>query len=93
MVRESAGPLISAYDLLRAWQAGTTVRGDSPALPRKTGDVGIVPEYAMLHSGQGSHFAIVAPSDDTALMRFTWYPTASGVADPDRSAALSTITA
>ncbi len=88
-VIESAGPLISAYDLLRAWQAGTTVNGDSPALPRKTGDVGIVPEYALLRSGQGDHFKVVAPSDDTALMRFTWYPTASGTADPDRSAALS----
>lgn len=88
-VIESGGPLISAYDLLRAWQAGTTVAGDSPALPRKTGDVGIVAEYALLRSGQGSHFTVVAPRDDTALMRFTWYPTASGVADPDRSAALS----
>ena len=88
-VIETSGPLISAYDLLKGWQAGTTVSNGKPALPSKAGEVGVVAEYALLRSGQSGHYSVVAPSDDTALMRFTWYPTASGMADPDRAASLA----
>ena len=85
----TSGPLISAYDLLRAWQVGTTVSNKQVALPTKAGQIGIVAEYALLRSGKSSQYSVVAPSDATALLRYTWYPTASGMADPDRAAALS----
>jgi hypothetical protein len=92
-VIEASGPLISAYDLMRAWQAGTTAGDGGPALPAKPGDVGLVPEYSLLRSGRVGDYTVVAPSDATALMRFTWNPTVSGTADPRRSAALSRLRA
>jgi Ca-activated chloride channel family protein len=92
-VIEASGPLISAYDLMRAWQAGTTASDGGPALPTRTGEVGLVPEYSLLRSGRAGDYTVVAPSDDTALMRFTWNPTVSGMADPRRSSALSQLRA
>ncbi|MEP6599006.1 MAG: substrate-binding domain-containing protein [Actinomycetota bacterium] len=90
-VFKANGPLISAYDLMRAWQVSRTVNNASPALPQKAGEVGIVPEYALRRAGPNASSKVVAPTDATALMRYTWYPTSSGVADPDRSAALGSL--
>ncbi len=85
----ASGPLVSAYDLMRAWQTSTTIDRSSPALPTRFGQVGIISEYALLRSGRAARYTVVAPTDATALMRFTWYPTASGTSDPARAAALS----
>jgi hypothetical protein len=91
-VDETEGLFVAAYNLMLARQEGTTVMSGA-ALPRKAGDVGIVPEYALLQSGTAANYTVIAPRDDTALMRFTWYPTKSGIADPDRASALGRLRA
>jgi hypothetical protein len=65
------------------------VSGPAPALPGRPGEVALVPEYALLPAlGALTDAAVLSGSDRTALMRFTWFPTAVGAGDPARSAAL-----
>jgi Ca-activated chloride channel homolog len=58
--------------------------------------VGIVPEYALLpqlaRSGRSAP-SVLAGTDQTAELRFTWFPTAKAVADPARAAALDRLRA
>jgi hypothetical protein len=86
-----SGPLQSALDLMRAWQKGRMVTGSAPAFPQASNEVGIVPEYALLRSGQTDQYTISAPTDATGMMRFTWNPTTAAIADPNRSAALNAL--
>jgi hypothetical protein len=58
------------------------------ALPQKTGDVGAVPEYALLpvlNAGR-QKYAVLPGGDFVAELRFTFFPTAKAVADPRRAA-------
>jgi hypothetical protein len=65
------------------------VPGPGPALPSRRGEVGLVPEYALLPAlGSLSDARVLTGNDRTALMRFTWFPTVAGTSDPDRGAAL-----
>jgi hypothetical protein len=82
------GPLVSALDLFRVWHSSTST-GMRPALPTRADQVGIVPEYALLSSGQARDYTIIAPTDGTTLLNYTWFPTSAGLVDPDKSAALS----
>ncbi len=86
-----SGALPSALDLMRIWQKGRTVSGTAPGLPQSANEVGVVPEYALLRSGAAEQYSVVAPTDATGMMRYTWNPTSSAVADPARSAALGVL--
>jgi hypothetical protein len=59
-----------------------------PAVPQRTGDVGAVPEYALLpvlNAGRQT-FSVLPGGDFVAELRFTFFPTAKAVADPRRAA-------
>src|SRR4051812_20763615 len=59
-----------------------------PALPQRTGEVGAVPEYALLpvlNAGQ-QRYSVLPGGDFVAELRFTFFPTAKAVADPRRAA-------
>jgi hypothetical protein len=88
-VLKADGPLVSALDMMRAWQYGTTVSSAAAAMPKTAAQVAVVPEYALLADGRTSSYDVVAPSDGAALMRFSWLPTAAAVGNPTTSAALT----
>lgn len=61
------------------------------SMPAEAGEVGLVPEYALvtlLGEAEGGAAAIarestiIAASDYTAMLRFTWLPTAQAAVDP-----------
>ncbi|MGZ4649484.1 MAG: substrate-binding domain-containing protein, partial [Kineosporiaceae bacterium] len=68
---------------------------NGPALPTTTGDVGVVPEYAMIPvlAGSGPAPTLLAGRDHTAQLRYTWFPTAKAVNDPVRAAAVDQLRA
>jgi hypothetical protein len=83
------GPLVSALNLMRTWQAGRTVDGVAPAFPTKSDQVGIVPEYALL-GGAAKRYTVTAPGgSQTPYLRYVWLPTVSGAAA--HSAGLGTL--
>jgi hypothetical protein len=67
-----------------------TVNHDLAATPNDAGEVGLVPEYALLPimSLGTTNRVYLAGADHTALMRYTWLPTAAAARDPKRAAAL-----
>ena len=87
-----AGMDASAQALARMMPVTRTVPGSEPALPRSLGEVGVVPEYALLPalragSPEESH-TVIAPADHTAALRFSWFPSAAAAADPAKAAQL-----
>ena len=83
------GPLVSALDMMRAWQSGTTVNAAQLAVPKKATQIAVLPEYALLASGHASDYRVFAPRDAAALMRFSLLPTDAAAADPIKNAAIS----
>jgi Ca-activated chloride channel homolog len=79
------GVLVAALNLLRTWQTGVT----TGEFPTRRDQVGVVPEYALLRSGKPGGYTVVAPSDGTALLNFTWLPSAAAVSDPAKAQPLS----
>ena len=84
-------------DASALWLAGAkrttrTVTGDGPALPARPGEVGLVPEYALLRNLPPDQ-RILPGADHTALLRYTWFPLAAATADPERAAALERLRA
>jgi Ca-activated chloride channel homolog len=77
----------SAYALATAHPRTRTVT-DGQAMPAASGEVGLVAEYALARPhGEGGGAApagsrILAGSDHTAILRYTWLPTAAAVEDP-----------
>jgi hypothetical protein len=66
-----------------------TVPGRAAALPNRPGEVGLVPEYALLAAPQtAADAAVLAGTDHTALLRYGWLPSAAAVGTPERAAAL-----
>ncbi|WP_433076307.1 substrate-binding domain-containing protein [Dactylosporangium sp. CA-052675] len=66
-----------------------TVTHDLAATPDEPGEVGLVPEYALLPiMNLAQTRTYLAGADHTALMRYTWLPTAAAARDPKRVAAL-----
>jgi Ca-activated chloride channel homolog len=59
-----------------------------PALPKAPGEVGIVPEYALLPvlATSGKTYSLLPGADFTAELRYTFFPTAKAIADPGRAA-------
>jgi von Willebrand factor type A domain len=84
-----AGPLVSALDMMRAWQSGTTVNAAQLAVPKTATQIAVLPEYALLASGHASDYRVFAPRDAAALMRFSLLPTDAAAADPVKNAAIS----
>lgn len=89
----ASGPLVSALDMMRAWQSGTTVPAAAATVPQTASQLAVVPEYALLTSGKAPDYQVVAPTDAAALMRFTLLPTARAAADPAQAAALDRLRA
>jgi hypothetical protein len=83
------GPLLSALDMMRAWQSGTTVNAAQLAMPKTATQIAVLPEYALLASGQAGDYRVLAPSDATALMRVSLMPTDAAAADPVKAATIS----
>jgi hypothetical protein len=83
------GPLVSALDMMRAWQSGTTVTAEQSALPKTGTQIAVLPEYALLASGHASEYRVFAPNDAAALMRFSLLPTEAADADPVKAASIS----
>src|SRR5262245_7697566 len=77
----------SAYALAEALPRTRTVT-DGQAMPAAGGEVGLVAEYALARPrGESGGAApagsrIIAGSDHTAILRYTWLPTAAAVEDP-----------
>jgi von Willebrand factor type A domain/Bacterial extracellular solute-binding protein len=76
----------SALALARALRVTRTVTGRDPALPDRPGEVGLVPEYALLGGATAS--TVLSGSDYAVMLRYTWIPTAAAVANPSRASAL-----
>ncbi|HEY6745197.1 MAG TPA: substrate-binding domain-containing protein [Mycobacteriales bacterium] len=77
----------SSAALSAALKQTRTVVGTDPALPNRTGEVGLVAEYALAtHRPAGA--TVLAGSDYTALLRYGWLPSAAAVGTPERAAAL-----
>jgi hypothetical protein len=78
----------STLALSKALPHVRTVAGDARATPKEAGEVGLVPEYALLND-LPADMTYLAGTDRTAILRYTWLPTASVVNDPDRSTAVT----
>lgn len=78
----------SAMALSTALTVTRTVRDASPALPR-AGEVGLVPEYALLAAPDSPDRVVLTGRDHTALLRFSWQPTALALDTTERAAALT----
>ena len=81
----------SSLVLANVLKATRTVNYNLAATPEETGEVGLVPEYALLPTlglAQDDR-AYIAPSDHTAVLRYTWLPSTDAVADSKRAAALN----
>jgi hypothetical protein len=59
--------------------------------PERPGEVAVLPEFRMARPPAGQ--VVVVPKDRTALLRFSWMVTRSGLADPARAAALQRFSA
>jgi hypothetical protein len=78
----------SSAALSAALRQTRTVPGAAQAMPARAGEVGLVPEYALL-ARPPAGAAVLAGSDHTALLRYAWLPTAAAVGTPERAAALA----
>ena len=81
----------SAMAMATALPNMRTVQSATPALPSKSGEVGLVPEYALLASvgAPDDNTVLLSGKDYTGLLRFAWLPTAVAAANPDRADALN----
>jgi hypothetical protein len=72
-----------------------TVMHDLAATPENDKEVGVIPEYALFSAlgVAGANRVYLAPTDNTAELRFTWLPTVGGLADSRRASALERLLA
>lgn len=78
----------SALALARSMRVTRTVTGRDPALPVGRGEVGLVPEYALLPRLGATPPAVLSGTDYAVMLRYTWLPTTAAVKDLSRVAAL-----
>jgi Ca-activated chloride channel homolog len=84
----------SSAALSAALRQTRTVHGTGSALPDQPGEVGLVPEYALLQAKPTAEdAAVLAGTDHTAVLRYGWLPTAAAAADPARMAGLNRLLA
>jgi hypothetical protein len=83
-VWERDGMNASALSLSKAFSRTRTVVDADIALPKHSGEVGLVPEYALMRRlpELGNDLVVLTGRDQTALLRFAWLPTKTGMADP-----------
>jgi hypothetical protein len=91
----SKGMDASSLALAETVKITRTVTQGLAATPEQPGDVGLVPEYALLPTltVPVADRTYLAATDRTAMLRYTWLPTAVALADSRRSAALSRLLA
>lgn len=82
----------SSAALSAALKQTRTIIGTAPALPDRAGEVGLVPEYALLAAPRPGA-TVLAGTDYTALLRYGWLPSAAAVGTPERAAALNRLLA
>lgn len=82
-VWQTDGMNASALSLSKAFSRTRTVVDADIALPAHSGEVGLVPEHALMRRlpGLRNDLVILTGSDQTALLRFAWLPTKRGMAD------------
>jgi hypothetical protein len=78
----------SSAALSAALKQTRTVAGSGPALPERPGEVGLVPEYALLAAKGAAEDTVLPGTDYTALLRYAWLPSAAAIGTPERAAAL-----
>jgi Ca-activated chloride channel homolog len=84
----------SSAALSAALKQTRTVPGTQAALPDRPGEVGLVPEYALLSARSTAEDAAVLPGKDhTTVLRFGWLPSAAAIGDPARRAGLDRLLA
>ena len=87
----------SALALGRVFPHTRSPAGSRAALPAAAGEIGVVPEYALapaLRAGDlPAGATVLAPTDRTALLRFSWLPTAAAAADPATAGPLARLLA
>ncbi len=98
-VWQDAGMDASAEALMTAYPSTLTV--PDHAFPVQQGDVGLVPEYALVamldEEGEpdprAAEATLLAGSDYSAVMRYTWLPTARGTGNARHAAAMDRVLA
>lgn len=85
----------SSLTLANALKVTRTVSQDLAATPEVTGEVGLVPEYALLPAltVTAADRVYLAAADRTAELRYTWLPSAEAAMDATREAALQRLLA
>ena len=78
----------SADALAVAFPRTRIVAGATPALPERPGEVGLVTERE-LRGATTTGRTVIAPTDHTAQLRYSWFPSAAAAADPERARALA----
>lgn len=84
-----SGMDVSAEYLADALGASRTVTGDAVAKPDKSSEVGLVPEYSLLQPGWSDDQVVLAPSDHTAELRYTWVPDEKAEKQPAKAKAMA----
>jgi hypothetical protein len=89
-VWERDGMNASALSLSKAFSRTRTMVDAGIALPEHSGEVGLVPEYALMRRlpELGNDLVIMTGRDQTALLRFAWLPTKTGMGDSEAVMAL-----
>jgi hypothetical protein len=80
----------SALVLSKAYEVTRTLTGPGAALPNKAGEVGLIPEYALipLLPSLTRDSAVLAGKDFAVALRYPWYPTQKAADDPATAQAL-----
>lgn len=87
-----SGMNASSEALVKIVPATRTVEGMSPALPSADGEVGLVPEYELLGQAAAARSPVVlAPTDFTAMLRYTWLPLTAAADDGDLPRAMDRV--
>lgn len=92
-VWNASGMDASAAKLAEMLPVTRSVPESGPALPGRPREVGLVPEYALLpalrDATAAADLTVLAPTDNTAALRYSWQPSAAAAADPVRAGALA----
>jgi hypothetical protein len=91
-VIEKSGPLVSALNLMRAWQGGHTTPGPGPAWP-SAGQVGLVTEQEVIRAGAAQRYTIRALAGPTALQRISLSESEAAAADDTRASSVARLKA
>jgi Bacterial extracellular solute-binding protein/von Willebrand factor type A domain len=91
-VVDKSGPLVSALNLMRAWQAGRTMPGPGPAWP-SAGEVGLVTEQEVIRAGAAGRYTIRALGGPAAVQRISLSESRAAAADRTRASSVARLKA